>query len=135
MEQPILTILFLAALSVILYLQYRNGYIHVQSKRAVMYIGSIGDRHATFTSCTGYTKRVVRFKESGKIRFTFLPELSAGSVTAEILDAKKQIVLRLSSAKANAEIPVEAKKMYYLVIRFQSATGSYQLDWEPNSEE
>ena len=130
MENPVLTLLFLAALGVILYVQYRNGYIHLQSKTAVKYIGSVGDKHATFTSCSGYTKRVVRFKESGTVRFTYEPELTAGNVTVELLDAGKQVVLRLSGANARADVPVEAKKAYYLVIRFQSATGSYQLDWE-----
>ena len=130
MEKTILTLLFLIALGAILYLQYRNGYIHMQAKSAVMYIGSVGDKHATFTSCNGYTKRVVRFKESGTVHLSFQPELSAGNVTAELLDAKKQTILRLSSANRIADVQVEAKKMYYLVIRFQSATGSYHLDWE-----
>ena len=130
MEKTILTLIFLIALGVILYVQYRNGYIHIQSKTAVMYVGSIGDRHATFTTCSGYTKRVVRFEESRTVRFMFRPELSSGNVFAELLDEKKQIVVRLSTGNQIAEIPVEAKKRYYLVIRFQSATGSYQLDWE-----
>ena len=130
MEKTILTLIFLVALGIILYLQYRNGYFHIQSKTAVKYIGSVGDRYAAFTSCSGYTKRVVRFDESGTVRFTFRPELSTGSVTAELIDAKNQMILRLSSANQSADLQVEAKKTYYLVIRFRSATGSYQLDWE-----
>ena len=130
MGKAILTVILLVALGVILYIQYRNGYIHIQSKSAVMYVGSVGDKYATFTSCSGYTRCVVRFKKSGTIRFTFQSELFAGNVTAELLDASKKVVLQLSSANPIADLQVEAKKMYYLVIRFQSATGSYQLDWE-----
>ena len=130
MEKAILTVIFLVALGVILYLQYRSGYIHMQAKSAVRYIGSVGDKHATFTSCSGYTKRVVRFQEGGVVRFSFQPDLSAGNVTAELLDAKKQVVLRLSSSDRMIDLQIEEKKTYYLVIRFQSATGSYQLDWE-----
>lgn len=130
MEKMILTLLFLIALGIILYVQYRNGSIHMQSKTAVKYIGSVGDRHAAFTACSGYTKRVVRFEENRTVRFTFQPELSSGNVIAELLDEKKQIMVRLSTANPTADIPVEAKKRYLLVIRFQSATGSYQLDWE-----
>ena len=130
MEKTILTLILLAGVGVILFVQYRNGYIHMQAKTAVKYIGSAGDKHASFISCSGYTKRVVRFKESGTICFNFLPELSAGNVTAELQDEKKRTMVRLISAGQAAAVQVEAKKTYYLVIRFQSATGSYQLDWE-----
>ena len=134
MEKAILTVIFLAALGVILALQYRSGYIHIQSKTALMYRGSVGAKYAAFTSCSGYTKRVVRFKESGTVRFTFQPELSAGSVIVEVLDKKKQKLCRLSSVNPTVELQVERKQMYYLVIRFQSATGSYQLNWDGGSE-
>ena len=130
MEKTILTFIFLAALGVILYLQYRGGMIHIQSKTAVKYIGSVGDRYASFVACNGYTRRVVRFEKSGNVRFTFQPELSAGSVIVEVLDEKKQILRCLSSAEPVAELQVERKKTYYLVIRFRSATGSYRLDWD-----
>ncbi|MBR2896031.1 MAG: hypothetical protein IKC03_10315 [Oscillospiraceae bacterium] len=130
MTKVIFTLCWLIAFGVVLYLQYRNGYIHTQAKRAVMYIGSVGDKNARFISCTGYTKRVVKFRESGTICFTFQPNVSAGAVTVELLNEQKQSILNLSDTRRIADIQVEAKKRYYLVIHFQSATGSYRLEWK-----
>nr|MDE7297452.1 hypothetical protein [Lachnospiraceae bacterium] len=62
------------------YLLYINGWMIINAKRAVMYIGSRRGNQATFSSCTGYIKRVVRFRESRTYHFTFEPELSAGEV-------------------------------------------------------
>ena len=46
----------------------------------------------------------------------------------ELLDASKKRVMFLKENRRGA-VSVEADKRYYLMIRFESATGSYQLDW------
>ncbi len=130
METAILTAICLIAMGIIFYLLYINGYLITNAKGAIMYIESARGKKASFDSCSGYTRRVVRFRESGTVRFVFDPALSAGSVTAQLLDAKKQMILCLSSANRSAAVQVEAKKRYYLVIQFKSATGRYQIDWE-----
>ena len=117
-------------MSVVLYLLYINGYLPMNAKRAIMYVGFMGNRKATFASCTGYTKRVIKFRESKDVQFHFDLKLSKGDVTMELLDAAKECILKLDRSNTNAVIPIDAKKRYYLVFRFKSASGSYLLSWE-----
>ena len=130
MEKALPTIILLIAMGIVFYLLYINGYLITNAKRAVMYVGSMRGRKASFTACTGYTKRVVRFKESGTVRFVFDLEVSKGDVTMELLDGTKQCILRLDNIRRSAAIQVEAKKRYFLVFRFKSASGSSLLSLE-----
>ena len=127
MGKLILTIIIMG---VLLLLLYGNGYLVLQSKRAVMYIGSKRGKKAKFSSCTGYTKRVVKFKESREYHFCLTTELSAGEVTVELLERKGQPVLCLDSYVSEGNFSADAEKKYHLVIRFESASGSYEIDWE-----
>ena len=127
------TIAFIALpiiMCTVFYLLYINGYLVINAKRALIYIGSMGGRKATFTSCTGYTKRVVKFKESKDIHFHFDLELTKGDVTMELLDESKQCILQLDHTNQHARIHIETKKRYYLVFRFKSASGRYLLTWD-----
>ncbi len=130
MDKTISLIVLPIFMGAVFYLLYINGYLITNAKRALVYIGSMGGRKATFTSCTGYTKRVVKFKESKDVHLHFDLELTKGDVTMELLDGSKQCILQLDHTKQFATIPVEAKKRYYLVFRFKSASGRYLLTWE-----
>ena len=129
MEHALLTALLLISMGMVFYLLYINGFLVTSAKKAAMYIGTMRGRKASFTACSGYIKRVIRFKESGTIHFHFHLELSKGEVTAELLDANKQRVLRLSSSDPTASASVQASARYYLVFRFKAATGNYLLSW------
>ena len=130
MEKVISTIILLVATGIAFYLLYINGYLVTNAKRAVMYVGSMRGKKASFTACTGYTKRVVRFKESETVRFVFDLDVSKGEVTMELLDGAKRCILRLDDIRRSADIQVEANKRYYLVFRFKSASGNYLLSWK-----
>ena len=117
-------------MGIIFYWLYINGYFVINAKRALVYVGSMGGRKASFTSCTGYTKRVVTFRETKTVNFHFDLELSKGEAAMELLDASKNCILRLDSSSLHAQIPIEAKKRYYLVFHFKSASGHYLLTWE-----
>ena len=82
-----------------------------------------------FSSCTGYIKRVIKFKESKVYPVDFKLELEKGEVSLEILDAKKQSVLTLNDSQIS-EIEVVGGQRYYMVLRFRSASGSYEVTWE-----
>lgn len=73
-------------------------------------------------------RRVFKFEESKQYQFTFDADLSKGNVSVELLDASKKRVMFLKENRCG-EVSVEAGKRYYLMIRFESATGNYQLDW------
>ena len=106
---------------------YNSGYMIVKSLSAVTFIGSPKGTGANFTSCSGYIKRIVRFKESGTLHYYLDAELSKGDIFVEILDSKKQSIAKLTRENNHASISVENRKKYYLVVNFISATGRYSL--------
>ena len=122
-------IILFCMIGILSYLLYINGYMVVASKRALMFLSSKRGRKAMFSSCTGYIKRVIKFKNSKVYHVDFKLELEKGEVILEILDAKKQSVLALNSSKIS-EIEVVGGQRYYMVLRFKSASGSYEITWE-----
>ena len=123
------TIILLSLIGILAYFLYINGYMVVASKRALMFFGSKRGKKAVFSSCTGYIKRVVRFKESKLYHVDFRLELEKGGVMLELLDARKQVILSLNGSEG-AKIEVKSGERYYMILRFKSATGSYEVSWE-----
>ncbi len=117
-----------------LYLLYINGYIPVQSKRALVFIGSAwGSRNqsgASFQSATGTIQRVIRYKESKSVTFSFTGDITDGDVEAFVLDRNKQVLLTLHSGCSTGKLWMESKQRYYLKIRFQHASGAYRIKWD-----
>ena len=116
-------------LGAVFYLLYSNGYLAMASKRAVMYVGSKRGKAAKFSSCSGYTKRIIKVQESKPYHFSFDCNLTAGTVTIEILDTSKNMVLTLDVTHRSAVVDLEKGKRYTLICRFKSASGNYVLDW------
>ena len=130
MGKIIITLLVLGA---IFYLLYMNGYMIVNRKRALMFVGRMRGTNsckATFTSCNGHMRRVVRFKQSRLYAFTLHTELTAGEMTMELLDSDKKVIMELNSENQMGSVDINCKKRYYLVFRFQTASGSYEFQWE-----
>ena len=123
------TIILLLIIGIVFYLLYINGLLSIQSKRAVLYIGSLKGNSARFSSCTGYSKRVIRFRDSRTYCVFFDSKLTKGDVSVEILNPAKQTVVCLDCNTPNGSINAEKGKRYYLLICFQSATGRYTLSW------
>ena len=97
-----------------------------------MFVGTIRGKSsckANFASCAGTLKRIIRFKESKTYHFELISQLSKGELFVEILDSAKQPVLRLDGNNQSADIDVNIKQKYYMVFRFHSATGKYELSW------
>ena len=126
-------IMILVIVAISAYLLYINGFLTIQAKRAVLYVGSPGGTKARFSACTGYLKRIVRFKDSAAYRIVLDSELTAGDISVEFLDLAKQPVLRLNGSTRNGIVNAEKRKRYYLVVRFQSAAGSYTLSWDKST--
>ena len=106
---------------------YNSGYMVVKSLSAVTFIGSPKGTGASFSSCNGYMKRIVRFRESGTRDYYLDAELSKGDIFVELLDSDKQSIMKLNRENNQASITVESKKKYYFVVNFKSATGRYSL--------
>ena len=122
-------IAFWLVLGVGVYLLYSNGFFVMTSKRAVMYVGTRRGKAAKFTSCSGYTKRIIKVRESKAYHFSFDCNLTAGTILVEILDTSKNTVLTLDEAHRSASVDLEKGKRYTLVCRFKAASGNYVLDW------
>lgn len=121
-----LIILTVVMLGVFIFL-YSQGYMVSKSISAVVFIGSTKGNSAKFSSCSGYMKRVIKFKEDGTYTFVLDAELSKGDMSVELIDSTKQKIMQLNCFNRSASITVEKKKKYYLVINFRSATGRYAL--------
>lgn len=106
---------------------YNQGYMVSKAISAVVFISSAKGSSAKFTSCSGYLKRVVKFKADSTYTFILDAELSKGDLSVELLDSTKQKIMQLNCSNRSDSITVEKTKKYYLVINFKSATGRYTL--------
>ena len=120
-------VLLTAFLMGVFFFLYHQGYMVVKSTSAVSFIGSAKGNAARFTSCNGYIKRIVRFKDNGMHTFSLDLELSKGNVVIELLDSAQNRIMQLDSANRSGSVSAEKGKKYYLIIHFQSATGRYAL--------
>lgn len=126
LEVVLLIILTIILVGIFIFL-YNQGYMVFKSTSAVTFIGSMKGNSARFTSCSGYMKRIIKFKTDGTYTFLLDAELSKGDMSVELLDSAKQKIMLLNCANQSASITVKKKKKYYLVINFKSATGRYSL--------
>ena len=126
--------ILLIGLGVLFYVLYDRGYMPVKSMSAIHFIGNMGagtnKASAAFGSATGQIKRVLRFKESKPYEFTFKGKISKGTVQAYVLESNKIPELVLDSECPSGIVHAVKGQRYYLVIRFQNASGEYTLSWE-----
>lgn len=64
----ILVLLTIILVGIFVFL-YNQGYMVINSKSAVSFIGSARGNSAKFTSCSGCIKRIVRFKADGTLPY------------------------------------------------------------------
>ena len=127
MAEIVWLIILAAVMFCVFILLYSQGYMVSKSISAVVFIGSKKGNSAKFTSCSGYLKRIIKFKADGTYTFVLDAELSKGDLSVELLDSTKQKIMQLNCSNRSGSITVEKKKKYYLVINFRSATGRYAL--------
>ena len=125
--------LLIVACAVGLWLLYDNGYMLMQSKRALTFVGSGIGRQShfgfQFTGCTGSVSRVLRVKESGTYTVTLDSRLSKGSVRFLLLDGAKAPVLVLNPEKEQGGIYLEHGKRYFVRMEFDHASGDSRACW------
>lgn len=116
-----------------LYVLYLMGFVPISTRRALTFVGA-GDWEsqcvgASFTACSGTIRRVLRFRESRSYSFRLSGHLQQGDVTVQILDARRCPVLSLTADRPDGILSIQKGARYFLLIRFQSASGDYQLEW------
>ena len=127
MVEIVLLIILAVAMFGIFFFLYNQGYMVLKFISAAVFIGATKGNSARFTSCSGYMKRIIKFKAGGTYTFVLDAELSSGDISVELLDSTKQQIMQLNCSNQRASVTVEEKKKYYLLINFRSATGRYAL--------
>ncbi len=126
-------LLILLLLPVIYYVLYINGYMISGSKSAKAFVGKNRGTNAfwtQFVECSGTLKKVAKFRKSKEYKFNLNAGLADGSVSIELLDKEKQVVMCLTPESPEGTITVDKKQRYYMVYKFENATGTYELTWE-----
>ncbi|MBP3609795.1 MAG: hypothetical protein J6J42_05600 [Lachnospiraceae bacterium] len=126
-------LLILLLLPVIYYLLYSNGYMITGSKSAKVFVGKNRGTNAfwtQFVDCSGELKRVARFRKSKEYKFCLNASIAGGTASIEILDREKQVLLSLTPEQPEGRLMVDVKQKYFMVYRFESASGAYELTWE-----
>ena len=112
---------------------YYAGVLPVQQKRALSYIGTGSFQKrcfgASFTGCTGWIRRTLRVKESRSYSFRLSGHVQEGTVRAAVQKGSDPL-LTLTADNPTATVFLEKGTVYRLEIRFQSASGDYQLEWD-----
>lgn len=119
----------LIALCAVLAALYECGVIAVQSKAAVFFAGTIDGRKASFSSCTGKIRRVIRFSQTGEYCFSLSGEIEKGEIELTLWDAAGQESLKLSIGES-AVFTAEKGKRCRICIRLAQATGRYEVRWQ-----
>ena len=126
-------ILIVALLPVIYYVLYINGYMITGSKSAKAFVGKNRGTNAfwaQFVECSGTLKKVARFRKEKEYKFFLDVGLSYGNVAIELLDKEKNVIMSLTPETPEGSITVDKKQRYYMVYKFENATGSYEMRWE-----
>lgn len=126
--------LVLSALALGFYLLYRNGLMPVKSLRALSFVGSMYGKNrcgASFTACTGSVTRIIRLPESGTSPLTLESDLQKGSLEVLILDGAGRPLLVLNEGVRTGTVTGNGRCR--LIIRFQAASGSFTLHWDPEN--
>lgn len=127
----VLTLGIPAALGVLIYLLYRQGFAATKRIAAVLFVFRVGKRsdRASLNSCTGWVRHRRRFRESRIYEFCFDCRLSSGDAEVVLLDGQKRELLRLNRQRSTGELRLSRTARYYLQWEFHRATGKCELRW------
>ena len=126
-------ILILIMLPIIFYVLYSNGYMVLGKKTAKIFVGKNRGTNAywsQFGECNGELKKVARFRSSKEYKFHLDVGLAEGTVSVELLEKDKNVIMKLTPETPDASFTVDKKNRYYMVYKFEHATGSYEMTWE-----
>ncbi len=126
-------LLILVLLPVIYYVLYINGYMMSGSKSARVFVGKNRGTNAfwtQFVECSGTMKKVAKFRKSKEYKFHLNASLADGTVSVELLNKEKQVVMCITPEIPDGTITVDKKQRYYMVYKFENASGAYELTWE-----
>ena len=131
-EFMILVIVFISML-VLFYFLWVNGYMILNAKRALLFVGSLRGKNkceVSFSSCSGYVKKVIKFNESREYTFKLDGDISKGSIHVIVENKNKETILDLTPEIKTGMLTVDEKCRYYLMLKFEKADGKIKLQWD-----
>ena len=127
-------VLIFLIVCLLFYILWISGYLIINQKRALLYFDRRGkdsaSRKITFSSCTGYTKRVPNLSKNHSYQFSFSSDITKGTAIAEIQDKNKNVLFFLDNIHPVQNLNTAQISRYYLVFRFQKADGTICLEWK-----
>ena len=131
-EFMILVIVFISIL-VLFYFLWVNGYMILNAKRALLFVGSLRGKNkceVSFSSYSGYVKKVIKFNESREYTFKLDGDVSKGSIHVIVENKNKDTILDLTPEIKTGMLTVDEKCRYYLMLKFEKADGKIKLQWD-----
>ena len=118
-------ILIVPAITLLVYILYSNGFMFYESKTALTFRGiqKKGCFGAKFRGCSGVTKKVIRIKEEKEFTLTY--SLEKGSIYVKVKGRDNSGEYSFDNIHRHT---VPAGK-YTIITDFDSASGSYMLEW------
>lgn len=130
-QTSLFTVLLVIAVPVVLsfafFLLYRNGLLTIQSKTAVSFMGKFGGMRASFSGCTGTLRRMIHFPEGREYTYTLASVLTKGELAVDLYDRTGNLLFTLTPEAPTATVAADAGSRCTMVIRFEKATGRYEL--------
>lgn len=127
-------VLIFLIVCLLFYMLWVSGYLIINQKRALLYFDRRGkdsaSRKITFSSCTGYTKRVLNLSKNHSYQFSFSSDIAKGTAIAEIQDKNKNVLFSLDNIHPVQNLNTAQISRYYLVFRFQKSDGTICLEWK-----
>lgn len=111
---------------------YWGAVAETKCLRAVLFSFLPGKRvdRAALNACTGWVRHMGRFYENRTYEFVLDAQLTNGDVEVQLLDQKKQPILKLNRQCPSRTIDLDGEKSrYYLRWEFHGATGKCELRW------
>ena len=117
-EFMILVIVFISML-VLFYFLWVNRYMILNAKRALLFVGSLRGKNkceVSFSSCSGYVKKVIKFNESREYTFKLDGDISKGSIHVIVENKNKETILDLTPEIKTGMLTVDEKCRYFLIL-------------------
>ena len=117
----------------LVYILYINGFGFLSCTSALMFIQYYNRRKqqiiSRFKSCNGYTKKIIKFKESKYYTFDLNSNIELGHISILLMN-KDENVVSLDKYNLSKDIFIDKNIKYTMCFKFKSATGKFNLTWK-----
>ncbi len=114
------------------YLLWIKGLLTINSKRAILYIGKRANNYsgAKVGCCTGYVKRIIKFKHKGTYQFNLDLMCESEDISATLQDRHKKDIAVFNRSTTQKSLDIIGGKIYYLKFIYIKASGSAKFYWQ-----